>query len=122
MYPSNNSEVKFEYKALAPNFKLINSLKKKLISEESFLKSYMEQLSELNPKTVFEHLNLVTGDFEPVMMCHCGKTKFCHRHIAAQWLQDNLGVRIIEHEVPYFERKNGYLIKKKAPSLFNDKD
>jgi len=121
LYPSNYSEVKFEYKALAPNFKLINLLKKKLISEERFLVLYNEQLSELDPKNVLEHLNFITGNFEPVMMCHCGKTKFCHRHIAAQWLEDNLGVRIIEHEVPYFERKNGYLIKKKAPSLFNDK-
>tara|TARA_B100000768_G_scaffold69069_1_gene66477 strand:+ start:276 stop:620 length:345 start_codon:yes stop_codon:yes gene_type:complete len=114
--------LKFEYKALAPNYKLINSFKKKLISEDKFIVLYKEQLSELNPKNVIEHLNFITGDFEPVLMCHCAKTKFCHRHLVADWLEKELGVNIVEFNVTDFERKQGYLKKKSIPSLFNEED
>ena len=122
LYPSNYSVVKFEYKALAPNYKLLNSLNKKKISEDKFIRLYNDQLKELNPQNVVEHLNFITGDYEPVIMCKCAKTKFCHRHLVAQWLEKELGIKIIEYNVPETSRKEGYLVKKKVPSLFSDGD
>tara|TARA_B100001250_G_scaffold143523_1_gene122867 strand:+ start:141 stop:629 length:489 start_codon:yes stop_codon:yes gene_type:complete len=122
LLPSNFVDVKFEYKALAPNYKLINSLKKKKISEEKFISLYNEQLSELNPNNVLEHLESITGIDEPVMMCHCAKTKFCHRHLAADWLEKNLKIKIEEFNKSDFERRKGYLVKRKDPSLFNSED
>lgn len=100
----------------------MNSLKKKDISEEKFVKLYREQLSELNPKNVFEHLNLITGNFEPILMCHCAKTKFCHRHLAAEWLEKEMKINIMEYNVTDTDRKEGYLTRKKTPSLFNQEE
>jgi len=122
LFPSNFVDVKFEYKGLAPNYKLINSFKKKKISEEKFISLYNNQLSELNPQNVLDHLESITGDHEPVIMCHCAKTKFCHRHLAADWLEKNLKIKIEEFNKADYERKDGYLIKRKDPSLFNSED
>ena len=122
LFPSNYVDVKYEYKSLAPNYKLLNSLKKKKISEEKFISLYNDQLNELVPKNVLDHLDSITGSDEPVIMCHCAKTKFCHRHLVADWLEKNIGIKIEEFNKPDFERKNGYLIKRKDPSLFNSED
>jgi uncharacterized protein YeaO (DUF488 family) len=116
------SEVSFEYKALAPNWKLLEKFENKTIDEDKFIIAFKEQLKELNPKSVLEHLNFITGDHEPIIMCHCGKTKFCHRHLIADWLEVNSGIYIPEFNYPDHIRKNGYLIKQKEPSLFGEED
>jgi uncharacterized protein YeaO (DUF488 family) len=121
LFASNVSNVKFEYKALAPNWKIFDKFEKKVISEQKFILAYKEQLNELNPSSVVEHLNLLTAGEEPVLMCHCSKTKFCHRHLLADWLETQLGIHIKEFDSPDYIRKDGYLIKKKEPSLFDKK-
>ncbi len=65
---------------------------------------------------------LLTGNEEPILMCHCAKTKFCHRHLVADWLEETLNVEIKEYNKPNHIRKNGYLLKRKEPSLFEDDD
>ncbi|HIF85061.1 MAG TPA: DUF488 family protein [Flavobacteriaceae bacterium] len=122
LFPSNSNDVKFEYKALVPNWKLLEKFKKKIINEEKFIITYNKQLNELNPTNVFEHLNSLTGDVEPILMCHCAKTKFCHRHLFAAWLESKLGIQIEELDSPNHVRKDGYLVKRKDLSLFNEED
>ena len=122
LFASNFSEVKFEYKALAPNWKIQDKFKKKILSEKKFIIAYKEQLDELNPAIVAEHLNLLTAGEEPILMCHCSKTEFCHRHLTADWLQNKLGVYIEEFGSSEYIRKDGYLIKKEEPSLFEKKN
>ena len=53
-------------------------------------------------------------------MSHSPKTKFCHRHLVADWLEEKLNIKIEEFGKPNFKRKNGYLIKVNEPSLFTD--
>ncbi len=72
-------------------------------------------LSELNANNVLEHINLLTAGLEPILMCNCAKTKFCHRHLVADWLESNTGIIIKELNYPDYTRKNGYLIKQKNP-------
>jgi len=122
LFPSKFNDVKFEYKALAPNYKILDNLKNKKINQEKFIQLYKEQLSELNPKNVFEHLIILTGGFEPVLMCHCAKTKFCHRHLVADWLEKHLEVDIKEFKQPNYKRSRGYLIKITPPSLFIEEE
>jgi len=122
LFASNFSEVKFEYKALAPNWKIHDKFKKKILSEKKFIIAYKEQLDELNPASVAEHLYLLTAGEEPILMCHCSKTEFCHRHLTADWLQNKLGVYIEEFGSSEYIRKDGYLIKKEEPSLFEKKN
>ena len=37
LFPSNSSDIMFEYKALAPNFRLLDNFKRKKITEEKFV-------------------------------------------------------------------------------------
>jgi hypothetical protein len=53
-------------------------------------------------------------------MCHCAKTKFCHRHLVADWLEKELKINIMEYNVSNYRRNKGYLIKIKPPSLFKE--
>ena len=118
LLPSNSPEIIFEYKALAPNWRLWNDFKKKKISEKKFIIEYQSMLNELNSKHVIEHLNFLTGGLEPILMCNCAKTKFCHRHLVADWLEQESGLIIKELNFPDLVRKDGYLVKQKNPSLF----
>tara|TARA_B100001142_G_C14266937_1_gene629311 strand:- start:543 stop:944 length:402 start_codon:yes stop_codon:yes gene_type:complete len=120
LVPSNSSDIIFEYKALAPNWRLWDNFKKKKISEDKFIVEYNNMLKDLNPKHVLEHLNFLTGGIEPILMCKPAKTKFCHRHLVADWLENETGIIINELNFPEYSRKNGYLVKKKNPSLFPD--
>ena len=120
LVPSNSSDIIFEYKALAPNWRLWDNFKKKKISEDKFIIEYNNMLKDLNPKHVLEHLNFLTGGIEPILMCKPAKTKFCHRHLVADWLENETGIIINELNFSEYSRKNGYLVKKKNPSLFPD--
>ena len=46
------------------------------------------------------------------------KKKFCHRHLVANWLQNNLNLDIEEYKVGKVSRKNGYMKKIENPTLF----
>ena len=97
-------------------------MKKKIITEEKFISQYELQLNELNSKNVYEHLRFLTGEFEPVLMCHGPSTKFCYRHLVADWFEENLNLKIQEFNKPNFKRKKGYLVKIDEPSLFNQEE
>jgi|TARA_B110000444_G_scaffold249321_1_gene274266 hypothetical protein len=55
-------------------------------------------------------------------MCHCAKTKFCHRHLVADWLEKELKIDIKEYNIQDYKRNKGYLIKINPPSLFKEED
>tara|TARA_B100001093_G_scaffold100757_1_gene92854 strand:+ start:1784 stop:2203 length:420 start_codon:yes stop_codon:yes gene_type:complete len=118
LYSSKNEFVKHEFKSLAPNWKLFEDLKLKKISEEKFITNYNEQLDSLNPRTVFEDLNFLVSGFEPVLMTDGSKKKFCHRHLVAEWLENNLDVCIEEYKTGRVLRKNGRMKKIENPTLF----
>ncbi len=118
LYPSNNDFVKHEYKSLAPNWKLFENLKSKKITEEKFVQTYNEQLDSLNPSMVFEDLQTMVSGFEPILMTNGTKKKFCHRHLVANWLENNLNLEIEEYKVGKVSRKNGYMKKIENPTLF----
>ena len=118
LYPSNNDLVKYEYKSLAPNWKLFENLKSKKITQEKFILTYNEQLASLDPSTVFEDLKTLVSGFEPILMTNGTKKKFCHRHLVANWFENNLNLDIEEYKVGKVSRKNGYMKKIENPTLF----
>ena len=118
LYPSKNDFINHEYKSLAPNWKLLENLNKKKITEDQFIKSYKKQLLSLNANTVYDDLNnLVTG-FEPIIMTNVSKKKFCHRHLVAEWFENELGIIIEEYKVGKVIRSKGYMKKNINPTLF----
>ena len=118
LYPSKNDFVNYEYKSLAPNWKLFENLNKKKITEDQFIKSYDDQLVSLSAEKVYEDLvNLVSG-FEPIIMTSISKKKFCHRHLVAVWLENELGIIIEEYKMGKVIRSKGYMKKNINPTLF----
>ena len=120
MYPSKNKNVLFEFKSLAPNWKLDQMLKAKNITETDFEKEYLVQLNYLNANTIFEEINFLTGGKEPILMTHGNKTSFCHRHILAEWFENELGIKIDEFKIGTVKRSNGYMKKITQKRLFEN--
>ena len=118
LIPSGFDFVKFEFKALAPNWKLKELFRKNKIDEVFFIEQYNNQLELLNPKSTFDHLISLANGNEPILMTHGNKTKFCHRHLVAQWFLEKLGLDIEEYETGKVVRKNGYMKKMDNPTLF----
>ena len=110
LVPSNSSDIIFEYKALAPNWRLWDNFKKKKISEDKFIVEYNNMLKDLNPKHVLEHLNFLTGGIEPILMCKPAKTKFCHRHLVADWLENETVIIINRYKYSAFPFKSRLLL------------
>ena len=84
-----------QYKKLAPTFKIFSKYKSSnqtLEDEQEYTKEFTEQiLNKLDPKVVFEELGK-----DAVILCYETPEKFCHRHIVAKWLSENLGIEIKE--------------------------
>lgn len=78
----------------------------KSVTPRKYLDLYNEQLAALDPAGIVDRLN-VLGEgkdvamlcFESAKDCHSG-AKWCHRHIAARWLGDTLGITVLEFDVP----------------------
>ena len=118
LYASKNDFVNYEYKSLVPNWKLFENLNKKKITEVQFVNIFKNQLFSLNANTVYEDLKSLVAGFEPIIMTSVSKKKFCHRHIVAEWLENELGIVIEEFNVGMVTRSNGYMKKNTNPTLF----
>lgn len=81
-----------EYKKLAPKYWFFKKYKEDG-DEESYTKSYYKEvLNKLNPREIYNEL----GE-DAVILCWEAPDKFCHRHIVADWLSDNLAIEIKEY-------------------------
>lgn len=86
--------IKNSYTDLAPPYGLLHSWQKHNITEEEYTKRYYEEvLNKLDPIKVYEDL----GD-EAVLCCWEASDKFCHRHLVAKWLKDELNITVKELE------------------------
>ena len=108
-------KAKFEgdyYSSLAPkhDFWLLwhnNYLNKSEIENNRFyISQYLiNVLSKLNPEQVYKDLN------NSILLCYEDSKQFCHRHIDAYWLEDELG--IIVPEIGYIGGNMTYLERPK---------
>tara|TARA_S200000501_G_scaffold364668_1_gene397137 strand:+ start:190 stop:618 length:429 start_codon:yes stop_codon:yes gene_type:complete len=120
LYPSKNKNVLYEFKSLVPNWKLFEMHKSKQLSDSDFEKEYLLQLNNMNANTIFEQINFLTGDNEPILMTNGNKTSFCHRHILAKWFEEKLEVDIEEFKTGVVTRSKGYMKKITQKRLFEN--
>ena len=90
----------------------------KKISEDQFITAYKEQLESMNPNKVYDDLNTLVSGYEPILMTDGSKKKFCHRHLVAEWLENELGIIIEEYKLGKVIRSKGYMKKNINPTLF----
>lgn len=64
--------------------------------EEAYVEKYLEILSKLDAVTIYDELQTYGREKDVVMLCHEPRGKFCHRHLVAQWLANQIGIVIEE--------------------------
>lgn len=98
-----------ELKELMPTWGLLRAFRENKIDEAGYISFYRRQLDWLNPETIKEKLYSLTGGEEPILMCWCGHNDFCHRHLAAEWIEETMGIKVSEFSKKKFVRENGRL-------------
>ena len=79
---------------LNPSEKLLMDYKNNRCSDEEYIDRYKSDvLDKLNPVDIY---NKVKGK---VMLCYCGKDKFCHRKLVIEWLEQHLGEEVVGNEL-----------------------
>lgn len=79
---------------LNPPEKLLFDFKNGVCSENEYIDRYTTSiLDNLNPMDIYNRLK------GKVILCYCGKDKFCHRHIVINWLKSHLGEEYIGGEL-----------------------
>jgi hypothetical protein len=70
--------------------------------------SYSELLARLDPAEIFDRL--LAFDGTPVLLCFeaaadiQARRCYCHRNLAAQWLENRLGIEVQEIGYPQLDR------------------
>lgn len=82
------------YKPLAPG-PWFNS-----VELPEYRKLYFAQLATLSAEKVLQDLHVMANGAEPVLLCYekppFTKTNWCHRRMAAEWFQQQLGIQVDE--------------------------
>ena len=107
--------VQYKHKQLAPRYVLLNDFRNDKITEHQYVQQFNAMLSQLNAQQVYNQLADMSGN--AIMCCHCGINDFCHRHLVAEWLEHQLGIKIEEHAIGYIVRSNGRVITQPPPTI-----
>jgi hypothetical protein len=80
------------YKPLQPSWDLVMSYRSGKITKQEYTNQYYDEfLNRLDPARTYQEL----GE-DAILLCYEAPLEFCHRHIVAKWLMDNLGIIIME--------------------------
>jgi hypothetical protein len=80
-----------KYKKLAPPKKLLFDYKSGLVNEKEYREVYLKDvLNKLNPNEIAKELN------NKVLLCYEKSEDFCHRKLVAEWLEENLNIKVEE--------------------------
>lgn len=80
-----------KYEPLCPPWDLVEKVKYDGDTEYYTREYYRRVLSKLDPEKVMADL-----EYEAVFLCWEKSGEFCHRHIVAEWLHDELGTIVVE--------------------------
>jgi hypothetical protein len=80
-----------EYKKLAPKFWFFQKYKEDGDEEFYTIQYKKEVLNVLDPLEVYNELGT-----ESILLCYESPEKFCHRHLVANWFEENLNIKVIE--------------------------
>jgi uncharacterized protein YeaO (DUF488 family) len=99
--------VKVEHQArqFAPTWSLLKKFRADRVSEAEYVAEFNAQLAGLDASKAMVAITEKVDD--PVIMCHCGVQDFCHRHLVAEWLENELGIDIEEYGIGKVVRKDG---------------
>jgi len=82
-------------KLYAPNWTMVNGIKKGTISEDEYTKLYYELLIKkwsTNSDEILKLVNLIK-DRDITLVCFCPANNFCHRYLLVNFLKHNWNVQ-----------------------------
>lgn len=85
------------WKDIAPRFGVFQEWKRGEIDDIQYTEMYKEWLSSLDKEAIREAINEELKEHgNIVFLCYEKPDSFCHRHIFADWLEENLGFKVEE--------------------------
>lgn len=84
------------YKRVAPTYSIFSEYKKTGDTGLYTRRFYTEVLQKLNASEIYHELWKMADD--PILLCYEKPSDFCHRHLVANWLSEELGLIIREIE------------------------
>ena len=109
-------EIHHETRRLAPTWALLKGFRAGIITEKEYTIQFNAMLAGLNVDDVLAEIRQQvksparqSGHAEPVLMCHCSPTKFCHRHLVAEWIERSTNLVVEEFGFGVTKRSNGRL-------------
>ena len=79
---------------VVPDWKIVKDYKAGIIDEAIYTQKYLQMLED-NKDEILNQIKSLPDN--SVLLCYEGKTKFCHRHILADWLKTyNIKIEEIE--------------------------
>ena len=89
------------YPEFAPRYWMYQRWKDKDITNEGYAEEYKKYLDTLDKEEIRK-------DFKPyvnspknhvILLCYEKPSDFCHRHVLAEWLFENLGIEVAEYYI-----------------------
>lgn len=85
-----------QYKKFAPTYEIFNKWKSGEIDNFGYNDAFkVEVLDKLSKDEVKQFLN--SFDTDIILLCYEKSGDFCHRHIVADWIETELGMRVEEY-------------------------
>ncbi|MGD8718386.1 MAG: hypothetical protein PVH29_06135 [Candidatus Zixiibacteriota bacterium] len=85
--------------ALVPPPDLVKEYRGREVTAVEYEALYLaKRLNLLDPGRVAEELVELAAPYEPILLCWCGRRKFCHRRVIREWF-DRAGIRCEEVNV-----------------------
>ncbi len=70
------------------------------IDNDEYTRRYLEKIED-NTETIKKKISDLEKDNpgkDVILLCWCGPGKFCHRHLAAEWIVKNFGIKVEEYD------------------------
>ena len=87
------------YSDFAPRYWMCQRWKDKDITNEGYTEEYKKYLDTLDKEEIrkdFKEYTVEGNDI--VLLCYEKSGEFCHRHVLADWLEENFGWKIEEYK------------------------
>ena len=78
------------YRKLNPDSSYLND------PEEKYIPKFKAKLNNLSAKIVIKELEELSCGKDIVLLCHEKAGEFCHRRLVADWLNRELGIKVVE--------------------------
>ncbi len=87
-----------EYPEFAPRWEVFKEWKNERISNEEYSNKYKKYLNTLDKEEIKFDLDSPHEAGNLILLCYEKPGDFCHRHVLADWLEENFGYKVKEYE------------------------